>query len=63
MCTFGLEGLKSNPIDSIGMEELKSDIEQKRSFIVSKIKQRDDDLKSLDQLYEAVKNKIYDVSE
>ena len=62
VCTFGPEQLKQNPIERIPLDELKSDIEQKKAFIVSKLKQREDDVRVLEQLYEAAKHKIYSVS-
>ena len=38
MCTYGLDHQKTNPIDDIELEELKSDIDQKKSFILSRLK-------------------------
>lgn len=61
--TYGMENMPYNPLDEIENETLVSDIECKRALIQGRIHDREEDVKDLHAIYQAMRRKIYSLSE
>ena len=53
----------SNPLDSLDQEKLISDLERKRSLFQGRIHDKNDEIKSVEYLYEKLRRQIYELSE
>lgn len=63
MFTYGHEHSTINPLDKIDNAQLVSDIENKRALIQGRMHDKNEDLKDLDTIFEALRRKMYEMSE
>ena len=63
MFTYGHEHSTLNPLDKIDNAQLVSDIENKRALIQGRMHDKNEDLKDLETIFEALRRKIYEMSE
>ena len=61
--TYGPEQSKTNPLDQINNAQLVSDIESKRALIQGRMHDKNEDTKDLEAIFEALRRKIYEMSE
>jgi hypothetical protein len=60
---FGPEQSATNPLDAINNAQLVSDIESKRALIAGRMADKNEDLKDIEAIYEALRSKAYEMSE
>ncbi len=63
MFTYGASNSKKNPLDEIENEKLISDLEGKKALIMGRIHDKNEDLKDLEAIYEALRRKMYEIPE
>ena len=61
--TYGPEQLKRNPLEQIDNDKFFADLESKLALIDGRLHDKNEDIKELHQVYEALRKKVYDMSE
>ena len=63
LLTYGPDRLKKNPLDLIETDQLVSDIDAKTALINGRLHDKNEDLKELSLIYDALRKRVYDMSE
>lgn len=63
LITYGIDKNKRNPLDVIANDQLMADIEAKMALINGRLHDKNEDIRELQVIYEALRKRVYEMSE